>query len=69
MKVFEPKTVEFKCSCSRARCENALQQLSQQELADLAKEEQGTSMTCQHCGKTYTFTKEDLQTILAKVSQ
>ena len=51
------------------RCENALQQLSQQELADLAKEEQGTSMTCQHCGKTYTFTKEDLQTILAKVSQ
>ncbi|HAO91631.1 MAG: Hsp33 family molecular chaperone HslO [Succinivibrio sp.] len=69
VKVFEPKTVEFKCSCSRARCENALQQLSQQELADLAKEEQGTSMTCQHCGKTYTFTKEDLQTILAKVSQ
>ena len=43
--------------------------ISQQELADLAKEEQGTSMTCQHCGKTYTFTKEDLQTILAKVSQ
>ena len=69
VKVFPESPVSFLCICSKQRCENALMQLSHDELASIANEENGTSMTCQHCGKTYTFTKEELISLLHKASQ
>ncbi len=68
-RVFEPKTIEFKCICSKERCQKALESLSFPDLQELANDEVGTEMTCQHCGKKYNFTKEDLQNILVKAHQ
>lgn len=69
VKVFPKSDVSFRCICSKERCQNALLQLSYSELEKIASEDEGTSMTCQHCSKTYTFTKEELQALLLKVSQ
>ena len=68
VKVFDPKEIQFKCVCSRERCERALKGLPRAELEELISEN-GTSMTCQHCGKIYNFTKEDLEKMLLTVSQ
>ena len=38
-------------------------------LKDLIEKDGGTSMTCQHCGKKYDFSKEELNAILHKISQ
>lgn len=67
-KVFGQQEVLFKCICSKQRCENALLQLSHDELKSLI-EDNGTSMTCQHCGKTYKFDKDELTTLLHKISR
>ena len=50
------------------RCERALKGLPRTELENLISDN-GTSMTCQHCGKIYNFTKEDLEKMLLTVSQ
>ncbi len=68
-KVFGEKEVMFKCICSKSRCENALMQLDPAELKNMAEDPKGTSMTCQHCGKTYTFTQEELASMYRKISQ
>ncbi len=68
-KVYGEKEVLFKCICSKSRCENALLQLDKGELKSMAEDANGTSMTCQHCGKTYSFTQDELKTLLLKVSQ
>ncbi|MGN1282100.1 MAG: Hsp33 family molecular chaperone HslO [Succinivibrio sp.] len=69
VKVFSQQEVLFRCLCSKARCENALSKISPQELKDLIEKDGRTSMTCQHCGTTYEFSKEELLTILHKNSQ
>ncbi|MCL1604195.1 Hsp33 family molecular chaperone HslO [Succinatimonas hippei] len=68
VKVFDPREIQFKCVCSRERCERALKGLPRTELENLISDN-GTSMTCQHCGKIYNFTKEDLEKMLLTVSQ
>lgn len=68
VRVFPVKKTDFKCVCSRCRCENALLNIDHSELKSLA-DEGGTSMTCQHCGHVYKFSKEDLQGLLLRVSQ
>lgn len=61
--------LKFQCVCSKQRCEKALSQLNPNELKDLIEKDGGTSMTCQHCGKKYDFSKEELNAILHKISQ
>ena len=68
-KVFGEKEVLFKCICSKSRCENALMQFDPAELKNMSEDPKGTSMTCQHCGKTYTFTQEELASMYRKLSQ
>ena len=68
VKVFEPRNIAFKCVCSKDRCERALKGLNRQDLEHLITEN-GTDMTCQHCGKVYHFSKEDLEKILLEISQ
>ncbi|MGN0902489.1 MAG: Hsp33 family molecular chaperone HslO [Succinivibrio sp.] len=68
VKVFGQKEVSFRCICSKQRCENALMQLPPSEIQKLI-DDGGTSMTCQHCSKTYSFSRDDLEGLLHKVSQ
>lgn len=68
-KVFGEKEVVFRCSCSKGKCEKALLELDPAVLKDMAADEKGTTMKCQHCGKVYTFTQDELLSIYHKVSQ
>lgn len=68
VRVYPPKTPSFRCVCSRERCEKALTSLDPKVLESMICEE-GTAMTCQHCGHIYKFSKKDLEELLLKISQ
>lgn len=60
VRLFEPQSVRFNCSCSRDRSLNALASLSSEELADMLTEQEVISMHCEMCGCTYEFKECDL---------
>ncbi len=56
--------LEYKCSCSREKMENAILSLGKNEIKDLLENEGGAEVHCEFCRDTYTFDKDDLQKML-----
>jgi molecular chaperone Hsp33 len=58
---FEGKMpVQFHCNCDRPRVEKALILLGKDELLSMAKEGHDFDLSCQFCGKKYTFSPSEL---------
>ena len=68
VRVFPPREPVFRCICSRERCVQALLNLPHAQLEEIASDN-GTSMTCQHCGHIYRFSAEDLKSLLLRQAQ
>lgn len=71
MKDLEPEIVEeipveYRCTCSRARLEEALQTIDNSELQDIIRSGEDIHVNCQFCDTVYTFTPADVGEILAK---
>ena len=60
VRLYEPKNVQFKCSCNRERCLNAINALGKEDAYKLISERNHIDMDCQFCGTQYRFKKEDL---------
>ncbi|WP_024872404.1 Hsp33 family molecular chaperone HslO [Tolumonas lignilytica] len=60
VRLFEPQAVNFVCTCSRARCESALQQLGKDEVDSILEERDEIRMDCDYCGTEYHFTANDV---------
>lgn len=58
--LFEPQSVEFKCTCSRERCVNALKTLPEEEVNSIITEEGEIDMNCDYCGSHYIFNAMDI---------
>ena len=56
----------YRCNCSRDRVERALMTLKPDELLTLPNEEGVVETTCQFCDAVYSFTENDLKTLLEK---
>ena len=56
-RVFEPKSIQFRCSCSYERTANALSSIGLEEALGLIEEQTLISVDCQFCGQTYQFDK------------
>ena len=65
--VLDDFEVSYRCTCSRERTERMLISLGMEELSDLKKEEQ-TEVRCHFCGKTYTFTSQDIDELMTKAA-
>ena len=63
----ETTEVGYKCYCSRERVTAALISLGRKELTEIAEEGKDFPVECQFCDEIYTFTPEDIRTILKKV--
>jgi len=61
--------ISYQCDCSRDRVERALISLGKAELTDMIEKEGKAELTCQFCDKVYSFTKEDLQGLLASATK
>ena len=64
----ETLPTQFYCNCSKERTTKALISLGKKELKSLIAEGKPVELGCQFCGKTYTFTVEELKQILQKAT-
>ncbi|HEY3588892.1 MAG TPA: Hsp33 family molecular chaperone HslO [Buttiauxella sp.] len=61
--LYDPQAVEFKCTCSRERCADALKTLPDEEVNSIIVEEGEIDMNCDYCGNHYVFNAMDIAEI------
>jgi molecular chaperone Hsp33 len=61
--LYDPQAVEFKCTCSRERCADALKTLPDEEVDSIIAEEGEIDMNCDYCGSHYIFDAMDIAAI------
>lgn len=59
LRVFEPLTPSFHCSCSRPKVANMLQSLGQDEIESIIEERGNVEIHCDFCGQRYEFDPVD----------
>jgi molecular chaperone Hsp33 len=64
VRVYDPESVEFKCSCSRQKISGTLLALGRAELESIFKERADIEVDCQFCGAKYSFDKVDVENLL-----
>lgn len=63
IRLFNPEEIYFECSCSRNKVSNMLHSISQNEAADILREQGNISVDCEFCGQTYEFDEIDIAEI------
>ncbi|WP_210508298.1 Hsp33 family molecular chaperone HslO, partial [Pantoea ananatis] len=61
--VYDPQSVEFKCTCSRERCAGALKTLPDEEIDSIMAVDGEIDMHCDYCGTHYVFNSMDIAEI------
>ena len=61
--LFDSMSCAYRCVCSRKKTDGALLATGKDEIKDMIAEG-GTELKCQFCGKTYNYSKEDLEALL-----
>ncbi len=56
----------FSCNCSRERVARALLSIGRKDLDELISEGKDVEMQCHFCSKKYTFTPDEIKTMLAQ---
>ncbi|MFY9398324.1 MAG: Hsp33 family molecular chaperone HslO [Desulfomonilia bacterium] len=62
--VIEKRGLAFRCSCSRERIEQAVISLGRREMEKLSEGSETLDISCQFCGRVYTFSRQDIQRLL-----
>lgn len=66
LRLFEPRALQFRCSCSRERSANALVSLGQADAELLLSEHAGNVVIdCQFCNQRYAFDAADVAQLFA----
>lgn len=65
LEILERSPIEYRCYCSRDRMERALISLGPEELKGIIDEQGSAELACQFCDNVQTFTKDDLEGLLA----
>lgn len=64
--LLETNDLFFRCGCSREKVERALITLGAAELADMRTRDEGASITCEFCRKSYHFDAAELDQLISK---
>ncbi|MBM7063195.1 Hsp33 family molecular chaperone HslO [Pseudomonas sp. UL073] len=66
VRLFEPRALQFRCSCSRERSARALVSLGREDADQLLAEQGGTVVIdCQFCNQRYPFDAADIAQLFA----
>lgn len=65
VRLFEPRIVSFRCSCSRDRVVNMLRMLGREEVQSILEERGSVEVGCDFCNRQYTFDPVDAEQIFA----
>ena len=66
VRLFAPQPIQFRCTCSRERSEQALLQIGKVEVDGLIHEQGSIDMHCDYCGTHYRFDAIDAQALFAE---
>ncbi len=66
VRLFDAEPVEFSCSCSRSKIEEALFAMGRAELEDILTERDNIEASCEFCNEHYCFDKIDIENILSQ---
>ncbi len=64
VEVLDESEINYVCSCSRDKLENYFSGLKEGELMELIDENGVCEVNCQFCKKQYSFTEDDMKTIV-----
>ena len=64
VRLYEPESVQFKCSCGRPRIERTLRALGEEELNSILTEQGKIEVNCEFCGAHYKFDPIDIANAL-----
>lgn len=64
-RVFEPRPVALRCRCSHASISAMLLGLGEQELAPVLLQHGRVAVTCEFCGREYSYTEVEVRALLA----
>lgn len=59
-KVLEKLPIQYTCTCSKERFEQAITGLGTEEIQAMIEEDKGAEAQCHFCNEIYTFTEEEL---------
>lgn len=59
LSAFEPSPVRWHCPCTRQRVASMLRSLGQAEVEDILSEQETVTVSCDFCGKPYSFDPVD----------
>lgn len=65
VRVFEPRPVAFRCSCSRERVTSMLRMLGHDEVRSIVAERNSVEIDCEFCGRHYSFDAVDAEQVFA----
>jgi len=65
VRLFEPRIVSFRCSCSRDRVVNMLRMLGREEVQSILQERGAVEVGCEFCNRQYVFDPVDAEQIFA----
>lgn len=65
IRVFEPRMVSFRCSCSRERVINMLRMLGRREVKSILDERGAVEVNCEFCNRRYGFDPVDAEQVFA----
>lgn len=66
MRLFEPQSVAFRCSCSRHNVGRMLQMLGQDEVRSILAERDTIEVFCEFCNQRYEFDKIDAELVFVE---
>jgi molecular chaperone Hsp33 len=65
IRMFEPRVLSFRCSCSRERVVNMLRLLGRDEVKSILDERGSVEVNCEFCNRHYAFDPVDAEQIFA----
>ncbi len=65
VRVFDPRPVAFRCSCSRERVASMLRMLGIDEVRAIVRERGTIDVCCEFCNRAYNFDSVDAEQVLA----
>ena len=65
VRVFEPRPVAFRCSCSHDRVTSMLRLLGHEEVRSIIEERDNIEVDCEFCGRHYVFDAVDAEQVFA----
>jgi len=65
IRLFEPRPVSFRCSCSNERVDAMLRMLGYDEVRSIVDERDTVEVTCEFCNRSYEYDRVDAEQLFA----